>query len=287
MTVRNPLTGTRGVCLPLADACAPLLQPGADILPLWNAVRSIGQAAGWRFIEWRGPAPVPGALPSITFRAHRLDLRPGWAAVLRGFDAPVRRAMRKAESAGVLVRFGTAPADVDAYYRLHCLTRRRHGLPPQPKRFFDEIGEHLLREGRGFVALASGPKAEHDGRPLAAAIFLHFGRQAIYKFGASDFRLQELRANNLVMAQSIRRCIELGMEELHFGRTNSEQEGLLRFKRGWGAREEPLHYYRFGIADGQWQHSRSLTTGWHNLVFRRLPIPISRLIGAALYRYMD
>jgi hypothetical protein len=286
-TARSWLKGCRGVCVALADACAPLLKSGAQFGALWETVVSAGRSKGWRYLELRGEVPVQAAVPAISFRAHRLDLRAGWEVTLRGFDPSVRRAVRKAEVAGLRVRFGTEPADMDAYYALHCLTRSRHGLPPQPKRFFDRVAEHLVGDGHGFVALVDAPASEPPNQPLAGAVFLHQGRRAVYKFGASDARYQQYRANNLVMSQSIRRCVELGMEELHFGRTDPNQEGLGRFKRGWGAQEETLYYYRYALSTGRWETTRSLTTGWHNWVFRHLPLRVNRWLGALLYRHMD
>jgi hypothetical protein len=287
VTIFSPLTGRRGVCLPAADYCEPLLAPGVPFESLWDSLLGEARAQGWRHLEVRGEVPLAGAAPSIVYHAHTLDLRVGTEGLLARCKTAARSAMRKAERAGVQIRFGTGPEDVDAYYRLHELTRRRHGLPPQPKRFFDLIGKHLLRTGRGFVALANEPGAGADRPPLAALVFLHFGRRALYKFGASDLRQQEYRANNLLMWKGIEHCVDLGMDDLHFGRTNVGQEGLRRFKLAWGTSESPLRYHRFGIREGSWRASRSLTTGWHNAVFRNLPLPVNRWLGALAYRHMD
>ena len=65
---------------------------------------------------------------------------------------------------------------VDEFYQLHVETRRRHGLPPQSASFFRNIYEHILKPGVGFIVLA-----QHRSRTIAAAIFFHFGNNAIYK----------------------------------------------------------------------------------------------------------
>ncbi len=81
-------------------------------------------------------------------------------------------------------------------------------------------------------------------RPIAAAIFFRFGRNALYKYGASDKRFQALRANNLVMWQGIQFLARNGAEKLHFGRTEQENEGLRRFKLSWNTQEETIDYFR-------------------------------------------
>jgi hypothetical protein len=46
-----------------------------------------------------------------------------------------------------------------------------------------------------------------------------------------------LRANNLVMWEAIRWFSRNQFRSLHFGRTDQVQEGLMQFKRGWGAED--------------------------------------------------
>ena len=111
------------------------------------------------------------------------------------------------------------------FYKLHVRTRRRHGVPPQPRSFFINIQRHLISAGFGFIVLVECQKD-----PIAAAMFFKLGRHAVYKFGASDERLQELRANNLAMFEGIKYLAEEGAETLHFGRTDKENEGLRRFQ---------------------------------------------------------
>ena len=54
-------------------------------------------------------------------------------------------------------------------------------------------------------------------------MFFKLERHAVYKFGASDERLQELRANNLAMFEGIKYLAEGGAETLHFGRTDKRK----------------------------------------------------------------
>ena len=170
-----------------------------------------------------------------------------------------------------------------AYGHLHCLTRQRHGVPPQPRRFFLKIHEHLIAPGNGFVQLA-----RWEGRWIAGAVYLHFGRNALYKFGASDMAFQHLRANNLLMWEAIRHYRQMGMSQFSFGRTDPDNQGLLQFKRGWGAEEAIRHYYRIGIRKPvrAAMAGHGPGSGWSGKVLQRLPISMLRLMGALAYRHM-
>jgi lipid II:glycine glycyltransferase (peptidoglycan interpeptide bridge formation enzyme) len=155
-------------------------------------------------------------------------------------------------------------------------------VPPQPQSFFINIQRHLINTGYGFIVLVESQKG-----PAAAAMFLKLGRHAVYKFGASDERLQELRGNNLVMFEGIRYLVEGGAETLHFGRTDKENEGLRRFKLSWGATEEEIRYARFEMASGSWKYSRDSRPALHKHIFRALPASLNRLAGAMIYPHLD
>jgi lipid II:glycine glycyltransferase (peptidoglycan interpeptide bridge formation enzyme) len=168
------------------------------------------------------------------------------------------------------------------FFKLHCRTRRRHGLPPQPWRFFLNIQRHLLSAGLGFIATA-----RLESRPLAAAVFFHDDRQALYKFGASDYAFQQLRPNNLVMWAAMKRCAERGLAALNLGRTSLSHEGLRRFKLGLGSEEEEIRYVKYDFAAKQFVRDVDRVEGWFNRVFARLPLPVLRLAGAVLYPHLS
>ena len=115
---------------------------------------------------------------------------------------------------------------------------------------------------------------------------LHFGHKAIYKYGASDSRYQQLRANNLVMWEAIRWYAGRGFKEFCFGRTEPENEGLLQFKRGWGPRERSIKYYRFDLRQNAYVKEKQKIHGFHNKVFSRMPMPMLKLAGEMLYKHI-
>jgi lipid II:glycine glycyltransferase (peptidoglycan interpeptide bridge formation enzyme) len=196
-------------------------------------------------------------------------------------DTSVRRAVRKAERSGVSVRFATDMDSLRDYYQLHCRTRTRLGSPPQPFRFFASICEHILQQGHGFIALAM-----HQDRPVSGAVFFEFNGKAIYKFSASDERLQELRGANLVIWRAIEKLSASGARELNFGRTSLANNGLRRFKLNWGAGESAIARIRYCFETQSTTLVRDLANGVHARLFAALPICVSRWIGALAYPHL-
>src|ERR1044071_8197822 len=279
MEVNSPWTGRRGVSLPFTDFC-PALQVGGDAQrDLFEMALAHGRKNRWRYLEVRGRGhPSPGATSSVGFYGHEIDLALGQEALFQGLDGAIRRGIRKAAESGLKVNFSNTIESIQTFYALHCRTRRRHGLPPQPFRLFENIAEHVLGLGYGFVATI-----RFNERPIASAVFLNNNRQAIYKFGASDYAFQHLRPNNLLMWEAIKRYAENGFSRLHLGRTSLFNEGLRRFKLGLGAREEKIDYYRYDFREDSFVTGVDRSEGWFNRVFRYMPRPLLRLAGELIY----
>ena len=114
-------------------------------------------------------------------------------------------------------------------------------------------------------------------------MFFYRRGQAFFKFGASDYRFQNLRPNNLLMWEAMKWLQERGITSLHLGRTSLTQAGLRRFKLGFGAEEEPLEYFRYALPEMTFVAGVDRAHNIFNSVFRMLPLPLLRLSGALLY----
>jgi hypothetical protein len=282
MEVDSWLTGRRGVSLPFTDDCEPVCSDAGAFRRVYEAAVGYAQDRGWKYLECRGGrAHFADAPASTSFYGHRLNLAGTEDALFASFESANRRAVRKAEKSGVSVEVTQSLDAVRAFYGLLCETRKRHGVPPQPYRFFRNIHQHILSQDRGFVVLA-----KYRDRPVAGAVYFHWGKRGIYKYGASDETAQQLRANNLVMWEAIKWYGRNGFAELHFGRTSLMNEGLRRFKLGWGTEEYSIEYVRYDWRAGGFVTAKDEAAGWHNRVFRALPLPLSRLIGSALYKHV-
>lgn len=283
MEIRSWLTGTRGVSLPFTDECPPILPDGMPFDEAAREVISRGRSRHWRTIELRGRCRGMENFPaSAEYLTHELDLTPGEAVLIAKYRSNVQRNIRKAEKSGISVAPDSTPAGVREFYRLNCMTRQEHGLPPQPVRFFENLRSHVLEKGFGTLLFA-----RHGGRAVAGAIFLHFAGKAIYKYGASDRRYQELRPNNLVFREGIRDLCGKGVRKLSFGRTDLHHEGLRQFKLSWGAAERVLRYIKYDLPSKSYIPAKKTRAAipWESAM-SKLPLPLLRLIGRVAYRHV-
>jgi lipid II:glycine glycyltransferase (peptidoglycan interpeptide bridge formation enzyme) len=165
---------------------------------------------------------------------------------------------------------------MDAFFGLHVQTRRRLGVPTQPRRFFVRVRE-LFAHGLGFVLVA-----EWEGRPIAANVYLRHRNVLTYKYGASHPDHLDKRPNDLLHVEALRIACDSGCESLDLGRTERDNIGLQRFKRQLGGEQRALVYTSAPPFEGRSVRSVS---GFQHAVVRRSPPALGRLVGAALYRH--
>ena len=281
MEVKSVLTGRRGACLSFSDYCGSLVEGPDQFRLLFDGVLELGKVSGWRYAEFRGEEFLNQEQPAEVFAHHLLELIPDEKLMHARLRESTARNIKKAVKEGVAVEICQSLQGVRDFYRLHCLTRKRHGIPPQPSRFFDKLHEHLISRGFGFTALA-----RHGQVTVAALICLHFGTNAVYKYGASDNDFQHLRANNLLFWESIKKCAREGFRSFSLGRTELDNEGLLTFKNGWGGSKSVLNYYRYDFATNGFVGSKERSREGVKKVLSKLPINVLRILGEMAYRHM-
>jgi CelD/BcsL family acetyltransferase involved in cellulose biosynthesis len=278
--VSSRLTGRRLVALPFSDLCPPLVAPGAPGAgpALTGALDAFRRERGVA-LEVRGTGgALAGAPPGDRFHHHLLALEPDVAAVERRFAKPqVARGVRRAVREGLTAELRTDAAALRRFYSLHVGTRRRLGVPTQPRRFILAF-ETLFAQGLGFVLLV-----RRGDRAVAAAVFLTFRDVMTYKYGASDERFLAARPNNLLFMEAIRWGCANGMRTLDFGRTHWHQDGLRAFKLSWGAEERELRYRLIGDAAPAARSAQA--PRWLGAAIRRSPPLAGRVIGEVLYRH--
>ncbi|HEY6394801.1 MAG TPA: hypothetical protein VIX12_05235, partial [Candidatus Binataceae bacterium] len=127
--------------------------------------------------------------------------------------------------------------------------------------------------------------ASQDGRDFAAMILLRDRDQIHAKWAARATRGPD-GANHLMFISVVEEYANKA-EVLDLGRADLRNNGLNRFKRELGASSAPLPYGYFPAAPRN--ISSEALTGSGKLisrVWRHLPIPVTRAIGAAIYGYL-
>jgi len=280
MEVDSFLTGKRGVSLPFTDYCEPIVPDKDSFNETIEKLIEYGKDVNWKYIEWRGGGSyLEDTLPSLSLYVHSLSLEKDEKKLLSCFRKSTKRNIKKAEKEGVDVSIYYSLESLREFYRLNCMTRKKHGLPPQPFLFFKKIYEHIIAHKKGFVALAS-----YGRRTIAGAMYFHIGKKAIFKYGASDEKHLNLRPNNLVIWEAIKWYKRKGFTNINLGITEPNNIGLLQFKRGWGVKEEMTNYYKYVLEKDEFVKDKFRNITSYSF-FKKMPSAILNLTGSMIYRH--
>jgi len=278
--VRSWLTGPRLVSLPFSDHCEPLVA-SRDTLGRMLEVLLARISSEGRYIEMRpltAVAGAPGFVPTAEYCLHTVNLRADLATVFEGFHRNhVQRSIRKAERLGVQVDAGRSSDLLDIFYSLHTITRRRHGVPVQPRSWFRNVIDSL--DNRAVVHVA-----KHEGRPVAAMVTAVHKRTLVYKYGCSDVVYNRLGAMSFLFWRAIQTAKEQGLEELDLGRTDLDNPGLLAFKDHLGGTRRALAYYRCSV-NGAARRADAWTPAIARQAYALVPKGIQVSLSRVFYRH--
>ncbi len=279
MQVGNRWTGRRWVSLPYTDYCCPLVNDEQSLCALTDRLVNLSQRPHTRRVELRWEfVNHPAVQPCDQYVIHTIDLEPDFERVARGFDRVHRQNTRTAEKNQIEVRHGGALEDVREFYNLQVETRRRKGVPAQPWRYFELLQRSLMTRGWASVLLAY-----KEEECLAGLFLLHWNGSIIFKYAASSENTLNLRPNNLLFWSAIKWGCENGYRKLDMGRTDLDNTGLRRFKKGWGARETTLTYSMIATEPSSTKKSVTLVPHVMQTIIQRSPSWVCRLTGELLY----
>ena len=281
MEVGGRILGKRGVSLPFSDSCEIIVKKDLKVYELFTHLVSFGKKKKWCSLELRnGTTLLPTMLPSESYLGHTLYLSNNVDTVFSKFRDSTKGNIRKATKSNVVVKLYTSSEGLEQYYRLHCITRKKHGLPPQPLSFFRKIFQYVISNNFGFTMIAT-----YGARTVAGGVYFHIGKKAIFKYAASNDAYHHLRINNLVMWKAIKWYAQHGFDSICLGRTGMDNKGLNQYKNGWGTVKKRIEYTKYDLKREVSIISKQKLKGYHNKIFQNIPTVLARGCGSLLYKH--
>ena len=198
----------------------------------------------------------------------------------RSFRAKLRSQIRKPIKEGLFVRVGGLELMRD-FYRVFAENMRDIGSPVHSKRFLESVVANNCGTARIFVVYLG-----HEA--LGGSVTLGFNGVLSNPWASSLRRFSRLSPNMLLYWSMLKYACENGYRTFDFGRS-TVGEGTYRFKEQWGARPEPLYWYRFARADGKGPALHG-DSGWMSRaveIWKRLPVPVTEVLGPRIRRHIS
>jgi CelD/BcsL family acetyltransferase involved in cellulose biosynthesis len=282
--VKSLFSGTRLISLPFSDYGGALLSDDRELKAgFQKTLRGLKDSV--KLMEVRGDVADGAGFTAFNYyKSHVLALGCTSEELKKKIDKrTIQYSIRKAEKAGVEVREKNDQEGMDQFYHLNVLTRKKHGVPCQPKKSFDNLLKHVIQRGRGFLLLAY-----YQEKPVGAGLFLTQGKSIHYKYNASDpDALGKITPNHLLTWHAMKKGCEEGFQSFNFGRTSPENTGLMRYKSMWGSRELDCPYFYFPKVQGA--SSIMEKNGSYQVltsIWSRLPTFLAEAISLWAYKYL-
>jgi len=134
MEVGGSLTGRRWISLPFTDYCAPLHFGAESLSCLADGLVHLSRDRSTPKIELRTEFPSHPAIRAYSYHVlHTLPLCPDSDLLARRFHSTFRRNIKVARKRGVRIEWSQQRKHMEMFYSLHLQTRRRQGMPIQPR----------------------------------------------------------------------------------------------------------------------------------------------------------
>lgn len=271
------------ISLPFSDFVPPLYFKENDLEELLREIISYYKKEGnINKIEIRYQFPVRSEFISVESDVLYIrDLSMPNEEIFSSFGKnPVQRPIKKALKSGLSYEINNSAEAVEEFYRIHLITRKKLGVPIQPKKFFIHFQENIIMKENGFIILVKHP----SGKVISAGILAGFNGNVSIKYSASDRDYLEFRPNNLMFWASIEASNNKGYKTYDFGKTAIKQESLCQFKSYWGTRREKLGYNFYPEGEEQKEDSFILNKIIGPMI-KFGPKFVCRAIGELLYKY--
>ncbi len=279
--IRSFLFGRSLVSLPFLDDGGTCVDNEGVRLELYERCLRLGHEFRANFIDLRHRLPNPLDLASngskVTFM---LELASDPDRMWKGFNAKLRNQIRKAMKSDLTASW-CGSEGLSSFYDVFSVNMRDLGSPVHSRGFFASILEEFSDSVRLLLV-------RKDRQVIGGGLCILFRDTMIIPWASSRRDCRSLCPNNLLYWEAIRWGCENGYRKFDFGRS-APGSGTYRFKKQWGAVEQPLHWQcvnksgtdsaTLRVDDPRYQ--------WAIRIWSSLPVTITNFVGPILRRQMS
>jgi FemAB-related protein (PEP-CTERM system-associated) len=277
--VRGPLGGRALISVPYAvygGICAASADAREALL---DTATALGRARGAAYVELRHRRDQGLVLPTkalyVTFaRAISADEE----ANARAIPGKQRRMTRQGARHGLRAEIGAD--DLDAFHDVYAQSVRELGSPVFPRRLFRALLDAFGKE----CQLLTVWRGE---RMVAGVLTLFYEDQVLPYYGGALREARAFAANDFMYWELMCHAARCGYRVFDFGRSRVGT-GAYEFKRHWGFEPAPLPYQYVLLGRRDLPNVSPANPRLHLAVeaWKRLPLPVTKLLGPRLTRYL-
>ena len=199
-------------------------------------------------------------------------------ANLNAIPRKQRRMTRQGLKHGLRPEFGLQ--HLDRFYDIYAHSVHSLGSPVFPRRLFHAIGQEF---GKDCELLTIWK----DSVPVSGVLTLLFEDQVLPYYGGARQEALAFAVNDFMYWELLCHAAKAGYRTFDFGRSR-EGTGAYNFKRHWGFEPEALPYQYVLLDGSQMPNLSPSNPRMHFAVeaWKRMPLPLTKVVGPFLTRYL-
>ena len=157
--------------------------------------------------------------------------------IISEYGQKTRYNIKVAIKNNVKVRYSREEEDLKKFYELMLITAKRDDIAVRSYNYFKKIIEEFKDNSRIYLS-------EHNGKCLAAAIAVNYGKCVTYFYGGSSNEDRNLMPCYIMQQNMINWALETECTKYDFGGifNVTKDNGLYRFKAGFCKKDGPTKY---------------------------------------------
>ncbi|MEP7246273.1 MAG: FemAB family XrtA/PEP-CTERM system-associated protein [Gammaproteobacteria bacterium] len=225
---------------------------------------------------------------------NRRRMHPGWPS--KDLYVTFRRPIQAESEANMLaiprkqramVRKGVTKnlrveidAGVDRIYSVYSESVRNLGTPVFAQRYLEILKKEFGTDCEVLTVLSAD-------EPVASVLSFYFRDEVLPYYGGSIMAARPVAGNDFMYWQVMERARERGSRLFDFGRSK-RGTGAFEFKEHWGFEPEPLCYEYFLVKAQAMPDLSPNNPKYERVInlWRKLPLPVTRLLGPPIARYL-
>jgi FemAB-related protein (PEP-CTERM system-associated) len=279
--VRRPFFGTVVTSMPFLDSGGPCSSSPALSRILTEHLIAEARGIGAKLIELRSAGPLDIGARVADHKVNlTLQIPADPDRLWRQLDKDVRYQVRKAERSGLSIECG-GQDKLTEFYDTFAVRMRDLGSPVHAFGFLRAVLDVFGSRARILLV-------RKGGTTVGGLMALAFKDRLIVPWAACLKEHFALCPNMLLYWEALRGACVDGFQRFDFGRS-TRSSGTYRFKRQWGAQEEPLFWYTLPIAAAATRPVTSHAGETASLLSRtwqHLPLGITRQVGPRIRGYL-
>ena len=287
--VKSFITGNRLVSIPLAYQATPLVSNIDEMKMLSAELFDLFKHERASYIEIKSLVPLLecenlGYGLSNFFIHHYLLLDREPELLKKDFhkksvQVPISRALKN----GLQLKVGNNESELSIFFDIFLKSRKSLGLPVFPYAFFKTLLAVFGSSNNLTILLAM-----FEDEAVGAALLLKFQGTVTVEYGFDIRKYRKLFVNHFLDWESIKLAYNEGYKEITFGRTSSDNEGLLRYKQNWGTKSEklPTYYFPERFCSIGAEKGASVKYNLTRTILKYSPIPVFSLLSNFIIKHI-